>query len=100
MARDSRSTFRQQNKKKRDKAKIRNREEMGAGEDNKDIVLTWCFPGESCHGLWLSPISHHQILASRCSLLSSCQLVLVLPWYECGAALGDQPSTAVALWAR
>lgn len=46
MARDSRSTFRQQNKtKKRDKAKMRNREEMGAGEDN--ITLTWCFPGEN-----------------------------------------------------
>lgn len=79
---------------------MRNREEMGAGKDNKDIMLTWCFPGQKGHSLWLPPFSHHQILASSWSLLSSCQLVLVLLWYKCGAALGDQPSTVVALWAR
>lgn len=46
MARDSRSIFRQQ-KQRRDKAKMRNGEEMGAGEDNKNITLNWGFPGES-----------------------------------------------------
>lgn len=46
MARDSRSTFRQQ-KQKRDKAKMRNKEEeTGAGEDNKNIVLSGRPPAE------------------------------------------------------
>lgn len=46
MARDSRSTFRQQ-KQKRDKAKTRNKEEeMGAREDNKNIVLSGRSPAE------------------------------------------------------
>lgn len=97
MARDSRSTFRQQNKTK--KKGIKQKWGTGKKWEQEKTISRW--PGASLGrtdmvcGCLPSPI-----IRSWWAVGSPVQLPAPLPWYKCGAALGDQPSNVVTLWAR